>query len=75
MSLPQKIKKNTLNTHGVHGSTPWRKPKLYKKNTAYLKFAKEHRDIPKHFWENVLWNDETKVRLNFWEERIALGKA
>ncbi|KAF7643573.1 hypothetical protein LDENG_00237070, partial [Lucifuga dentata] len=28
-----------------------------------LKFAKEHLDTPQHYWENVLWTDETKVEL------------
>ncbi|KAF7655970.1 hypothetical protein LDENG_00047760 [Lucifuga dentata] len=53
-----------LNRHGVHSRTPRRKPLLSKKIiTACLKFAKEHLDPPQHYWENVLWTDETKVEL------------
>ena len=30
---------------------------------AWLEFAKTHLDKPKSFWENVLWEDETKLEL------------
>jgi hypothetical protein len=26
-------------------------------------FAKEHLDVPQHYWQNILWTDETKVCL------------
>ena len=53
----------TLNKNGVHGRTPQKKPLLSKNNNiaARLKFAKEHLDVPQHFWQNILWTDETKV--------------
>ena len=28
---------------------------------ARLKFAKVHLDVPQHYWQNILWTDETKV--------------
>lgn len=35
------------------------------KNTipAHLKFAKEHLDVPWHYWQNILWTDEPKIEL------------
>ncbi len=56
--------RKTLNKNGVHGRTPRRKPLLSKKNiAARLKFAKEHLDVPQHYWQNILWTDETKIEL------------
>uniref|UniRef100_A0A8C5PUM9 Transposase Tc1-like domain-containing protein n=1 Tax=Leptobrachium leishanense TaxID=445787 RepID=A0A8C5PUM9_9ANUR len=56
--------RKTLNKNGVHGRTPRMKPLLSKKNiAARLKFAKEHLDVPQHYWQNILWTDETKIEL------------
>uniref|UniRef100_A0A8C5R032 Transposase n=1 Tax=Leptobrachium leishanense TaxID=445787 RepID=A0A8C5R032_9ANUR len=56
--------RKTLNKNGVHGRTPRRKPLLSKKNiAARLKFAKEHLDVPQHYWQNILSTDETKIEL------------
>uniref|UniRef100_A0A8C5LM91 Transposase n=1 Tax=Leptobrachium leishanense TaxID=445787 RepID=A0A8C5LM91_9ANUR len=56
--------RKTLNKNEVHGRTPRRKPLLSKKNiAAHLKFAKEHLDVPQHYWQNILWTDETKIEL------------
>uniref|UniRef100_A0A8C5PGB7 Uncharacterized protein n=1 Tax=Leptobrachium leishanense TaxID=445787 RepID=A0A8C5PGB7_9ANUR len=39
-------------------------PLLSKKNiAARLKFAKEHLDARQHYWQNILWTDETKIEL------------
>uniref|UniRef100_A0A8C5WFT6 Transposase n=1 Tax=Leptobrachium leishanense TaxID=445787 RepID=A0A8C5WFT6_9ANUR len=45
--------------------TPRRKPLLSKKNiAAHLKFfAEDHLDVPQHYWQNILWTDETKIEL------------
>uniref|UniRef100_A0A8C5Q5G5 Transposase n=1 Tax=Leptobrachium leishanense TaxID=445787 RepID=A0A8C5Q5G5_9ANUR len=54
--------RKTLNKNGVHGRTPRRKPLLSRKNiAARLKFAKEHLDVAQHYWQNILWTDETKI--------------
>lgn len=46
--------------HDVHGRTLWRKAFLSKGNiTACLTVAKKQLDSPQHYWENVLWADET----------------
>ena len=29
----------------------------------HLKFAKEHLDVPQHYWQIILWTDETAVEL------------
>uniref|UniRef100_A0AAR2KM81 Transposase Tc1-like domain-containing protein n=1 Tax=Pygocentrus nattereri TaxID=42514 RepID=A0AAR2KM81_PYGNA len=54
----------SLNKNDVHGRTPQRKPPLStQNNAAHLKFAKEHLDVPQHYWQNILWTDETKIEL------------
>uniref|UniRef100_A0AAQ6IF44 Transposase Tc1-like domain-containing protein n=1 Tax=Anabas testudineus TaxID=64144 RepID=A0AAQ6IF44_ANATE len=56
--------RKTSNMNGVHGRTPRRKPLLSKENiAARLKFAKEHLDVPQHYWQNIMWTDETKIKL------------
>ncbi|KAK3524862.1 hypothetical protein QTP86_010091 [Hemibagrus guttatus] len=50
----------TMNRNGIHGRTPQRKPLHI---AARLKFAKDHLDTPQHYWENVLWTDETEIEL------------
>uniref|UniRef100_A0A3Q1JLH5 ST3 beta-galactoside alpha-2,3-sialyltransferase 1 n=1 Tax=Anabas testudineus TaxID=64144 RepID=A0A3Q1JLH5_ANATE len=32
-------------------------------NTTHLVLAKEHLDLPQHYWQNILWTDETKIEL------------
>lgn len=50
--------------HDVHGRTLWRKAFLSKGNiTACLTAARKQLESPQHYWENVLWTDETKVEL------------
>ena len=57
----------TLNKNGVHGRTSQKKPLLSQKNiAARLKFAKEHLDVPQHYWQNIMWTDETTVELFRW---------
>ncbi len=52
-----------LGKNGIHGRAPRQKPLLTKNNTkARLTFAKKYL-IPKDFWANILWTDETKVEL------------
>ncbi|KAJ4935272.1 hypothetical protein JOQ06_016808 [Pogonophryne albipinna] len=64
ISVDESTIRKTLNKNGVHGRTPRRKPLLSRKNiAARLKFAKEHLDVPQHYWQNILWTDETKVEL------------
>ncbi|KAJ4922471.1 hypothetical protein JOQ06_019566 [Pogonophryne albipinna] len=66
ISVDESTIRKTLNKNGVHGRTPRRKPLLSRKNiAARLKFAKEHLDVPQHYWQNILWTDETKVELTF----------
>ncbi|KAJ4933683.1 hypothetical protein JOQ06_030507 [Pogonophryne albipinna] len=64
ISVDESTIRKTLNKNGVHGRTPRRKPLLFRKNiAARLKFAKEHLDVPQHYWQNILSTDETKVEL------------
>ncbi|KAJ4919274.1 hypothetical protein JOQ06_022234 [Pogonophryne albipinna] len=64
ISVDESTIRKTLNKNGVHGRTPRRKPLLSRKNiAARLKFAKEHLDVPQHYWQHILWTDETKVEL------------
>ncbi|KAK3574450.1 hypothetical protein QTP86_006615 [Hemibagrus guttatus] len=51
-----------LGKNGLRGRVPRQKPLLSKKNIkARLSFARKHLDEPQDFWENTLWNDETKI--------------
>ncbi|KAJ4947124.1 hypothetical protein JOQ06_009165 [Pogonophryne albipinna] len=69
ISVDESTIRKTLNKNGVHGRTPRRKPLLSRKNiAARLKFAKEHLDVPQHYWQNILWTDETKVEFSSEEE-------
>ncbi|CAJ0918819.1 unnamed protein product [Ranitomeya imitator] len=55
---------NTLRHHGLRSCSARRVPLLKPVHVrARLKFAREHLDDPKEFWENVLWSDETKLEL------------
>ncbi|KAJ4924663.1 hypothetical protein JOQ06_003615 [Pogonophryne albipinna] len=64
ISVDESTIRKTLNKNGVHGRTPRRKPLLSRKNiAARLKCAKEHLDVPQHYWQHILWTDETKVEL------------
>ncbi|KAJ4919085.1 hypothetical protein JOQ06_026302, partial [Pogonophryne albipinna] len=61
ISVDESTIRKTLNKNGVHGRTSRRKPLLSRTNiAARLKFAKEHLDVPQHYWQNILWTDETK---------------
>ena len=58
ISADESTIRKTLNKHGVHGRTPWKKPLLSKINiAACLKFAKEHLDVPQRYCQNILWTD------------------
>lgn len=37
---------------------------------ACFKFVQSHRDVPQHFWERILWTDETKVDEVFGENAL-----
>uniref|UniRef100_A0AAQ6ICM7 Transposase Tc1-like domain-containing protein n=1 Tax=Anabas testudineus TaxID=64144 RepID=A0AAQ6ICM7_ANATE len=53
--------RKTSNKNGVHGRTPRRKPLLSKKNiAACFKFAKQHLDVPQHYWQK---QNQTKIEL------------
>ncbi len=53
-----------LGKNSIHERVPRQKPLLTKKNTkARLTFAKKYLDYPQDFWANILWTDETKVKL------------
>lgn len=53
-----------LHKFDLHGRCARRKPLLSRKNIrARLKFANEHLGKDQHFWNNVLWTDESKVEL------------
>ncbi|CAJ0947644.1 unnamed protein product [Ranitomeya imitator] len=55
---------NTLRHHGLRSFSARRVPLLKPVHVwARLKFAREHLDDPEEFWENVLWSDETKLKL------------
>ncbi|KAJ4932267.1 hypothetical protein JOQ06_010692 [Pogonophryne albipinna] len=52
ISVDESTIRKTLNKNGVHGRTPRRKPLLSRKNiAARVKFAKEHLDVPQHYWQ------------------------
>ena len=38
-------------------------PAVKKNIAARLKFAKVHLDVPHRYWQNILWADETTVKL------------
>lgn len=63
ISVHESTIRKTLNRHVVHGRTPQKAAAPQKNIAACLKFTKEHLDTPQHYWENVLWTDETKVEL------------
>ncbi|KAJ4922284.1 hypothetical protein JOQ06_021628, partial [Pogonophryne albipinna] len=70
ISVDESTIRKTLNKNGVHGRTPRRKPLLSRKNiAARLKFAKEHLDVPQHYWQNILRTDETKVEFKPEDEK------
>ena len=58
ISVDESTIHKTLNKNGVHGRASRKKPLLSKINiVACLKFAKEHLDVPRRFWQNILWID------------------
>ena len=64
ISVDESTIRKTLNNNGFHGRTPRKKPLLSKKSiAAHQKFAKEHLEVPQHYWQYILWTDETTVEL------------
>ena len=54
----------TLQEHNLHGRRPRRKPLLQARHKkARLLFANAYVTKPLHFWEKILWSDETKINL------------
>ena len=56
--------RRTLHQIGMHGHHPRRKPLLkmvYKK--ACKQFAEDMSTKQMHYWNHVLWSDETKINL------------
>ena len=55
--------KRVLCRHNLKGRSPMKKPR----SKTYIKkpdwFATAHRDKDCTFWRNVLWSDETKIKL------------
>ncbi|KAK3515259.1 hypothetical protein QTP70_013040 [Hemibagrus guttatus] len=55
---------NTLRRQGLKSCSARRVPLLKPVHVrARLKFAREHLDDPEEDWENVIWSDETKIKL------------
>ncbi len=55
---------NTLRRQGLKSCSARRVPLLKPVHVqACLKFAREHLDDPEEDWENVIWSDETKIKL------------
>lgn len=53
-----------LREANLRGCVAKSKPLVSKKNIkARLLFAKQHKDKPLEFWQNVLWSDESKFNL------------
>ena len=56
--------RHQLNERGLYGRRPRRTPLLWERHKkARLQFDKTPLNMPKPFWENVLWTDETKIEL------------
>ncbi len=55
---------NTLHRQGLKSCSARRVPLLKPVHVqARLKFAREYLDDPEEDWENVIWSDETKIKL------------
>lgn len=53
---------NILNCHGPYACSLRKTPLLkYKRIKAYLKFASQNMDKSVKYWENIVWQDETKT--------------
>ena len=49
---------------GTYSRFPRKTPLLKTRHViARLKFAREHLERPAHFWDKILWSDETKLEL------------
>ena len=49
---------------GIHSRSPRKTPLLKTGHViARLKFSREHLEKPAHFWNKILWSDETKLEL------------
>ena len=56
--------KRRLNSRGIFGRRPSKKPLISKKNRkARLQFAREHRNWTIKDWSKILWSDESKYNL------------
>ena len=56
--------KRTLNKNDLYGRRPRHKPLLKNKHKeARLEFAKKYVHSPNSFWDDVLFTDETKIKL------------
>jgi len=56
--------RRVLRSSGLNGRVARKKPLLKKiHKQRWLQFAREHADKPKAFWNQVLWSDETKIKL------------
>lgn len=55
---------NSKVSDGLHGGIAGRKPVQSKKNVAaHLMFPQDYVDKPEAYWRNVLWIDESKIKL------------
>ena len=53
-----------LHRVGIHSRSPRKTPLLKTRHViACLKFFREHLEKPAHFWDKILWSDETKLEL------------
>ena len=53
-----------MNINGAHGRVAKRNPLLSKENIAvHLRFAQSHVDTPEDCWKNILWTNETEIKL------------
>ena len=56
--------RRTLNSNGLHGRTPRKKPFISKKNkTRRLNFAKEKVKCTEEFWNRTIFTDESKFEI------------
>ena len=50
--------------HGYHGRNPRKRPFVSGQNPQKrLQFSREYVDREEHFWDKVIWSDETQVKL------------
>src|SRR4029434_2093987 len=62
--VSKKTISKALNRHGLYARSPRKTPLLKKKHVeACSKFAAQHLDKPVKYWENIVWSDESKIKL------------